>query len=512
MARLVTPTLGPTAGTVVVDSLVSTTPEILDSGAIIARRTIQLPDPFEDMGAMLLRNVLLTVFDRTGDGTATTAVLTRSLVHALDRYISAGGNIAQLERGLQVSLDIVVASLCAMARPIEGAEAVANVAAGAVRDQAIARIIGQILDATGPDGSVVVEDSDATDTTYEYLDGIRWNAGLASEAFLDSGQTSVRLIEPRICVTDSALEQTEQLQPVLEACVAGGVRRLFVVAPEIRDPIVALLAVNHQHGVFEGVAAVRAPSTGDTRAAILADLAVATGGRLLQAAAGGTRAFKLSDLGSARQAWATRQAFGIVGGRGSRSTIRDRVAEARAELSRAHDDVHLRNMTQQRIGKLLGLGALIRVGAPSQLARDELHVRTDAALRSARLALEDGVVPGGGATLVALADVLCERKLPGEQGIAASILGSALRAPMFTIARNAGCIEPGAIVEDARRRGPGWTFDTRDGIWVDAWQAGIVDPTAVVRAALQASVSAARLAMATGALIRTRQAPPPSGR
>ena len=512
MTALVAPTLGPTAGTVAIDSLVSQTPEILDSGATIARRTIQLADPFEDMGGMLVRHLLLTVFERVGDGTATTAVLTRALVHGLERYVASGGNARHVERGLRCALEIALSELSALAQPIAGAESIANVVAAVVHAPRIAEVVGEILDATGADGALVVEGGEALDTTYEYMEGVRWNEGLVSEVFLSGGQTTARLLEPRILITDCALERPEQLLPALEACAAADERRLFVMAPEIREPVVALLAVNRERGVFESVAAVRAPATGDVRTAILGDLAVVTGARLLQAAAGGLTRVTLAELGSARQAWATRQAFGVVGGRGSRAAVRQRVAEARAELSRAADDRHLRNMAQLRIGKLLGLGAVVRVGAATPLARNELLLRAEAGVTAARLALQEGVVPGGGAALVACGAALRARQLTGDEGIASAILAGALSAPMRTIARNAGFAEPSAIVEQAGQRGLPWTFDVVRGTWVDAWQAGLVDPVAVMRTALITSVSAACAAMTTGALVRKRQSLPPAGR
>jgi chaperonin GroEL len=512
MTGLVAPTLGPTARTVVIDSLVSKTPEILDSGATIARRTIQFADPFEDMGGMLIRHLLLTVFERVGDGTATTAVLTRSLVHRLERYLRGGGNVRQVESGLQCGLEVALHKLRSLAQPIEGAEAIANVVAAVVHEPTIARIVGEILEATGADGAVIVEGGEALETTYAYFEGERWDEGLVSEVLLNGSQTILRMVEPRILITDCALERTEQLLPVLEACVAAGERRLFIVAPEVREPVVALLAVNRERGVFESIAAARAPSMGDVRTAILGDLAVVSGARFLQAAAGGLNGVSLADLGWARQAWATRKAFGLLGGRGSRTAIRQRVAEARAELSRVGDDRHLRDMTQQRIGKMLGLGAVVRVGAATPLARDELLLRAEAAVTAARLALREGVVPGGGAALVACAESVRCGPMPGDAGIATTILAKALGAPMRAIARNAGVGQPGAIVEEARRRGPNWTFDVVRGTWVDAWLVGLLDPAAVLRTALETSVSATRTAMTTGALVRRRQTTPPSRR
>jgi len=513
LAALIAPTLGPTARTVAIESLVSKTPEVLDSGATIARRMLQLPDPFEDMGAMLLRHLLLRVFERTGDGTATTAVLTQALVRALQRYTLQGGDLPSLQRGLSCGLAVVVEALAAQARPIDGAAAIAGVADCVVRNRAIAGRIGEILEATGPDGAIIVESGEAVETTFEYLEGVRWDSGLVSpDVFLPSGQASLRLVEPCLLITDVVLDAPERVAPVLEAAVALGAPRLFIVAPEVREPVIALLATNVQRGVLEAAAVVQAPSTGDVRAAILGDLAVIGGGHLVQHAAGGLAEFVPADLGRARQAWATRSAFGILGGRGTRGAIRQRVAEARAALQRAADDQYQRSMAQQRIGRLLGIGAVIRVGAASELAREDLRLRAEAAVNAARLALEDGVVAGGGLALVRAAAALRCRAWQADEAVAAQVLAVALEAPLRTILRNAGAQAPGRVLDEAGRRGAWETFDVVRGTWVDAWQTGLLDPLAVTRTAVEVSASAARTALTTGALVLRRQVRPPAGR
>lgn len=513
MAALVAPTLGPAARCVAIDSLTSSTPEVLDSGGTIARRTIQLPDPFEDMGAMLLRDLLRDVLERNGDGTATTAVLTRALIGALQRLTLHGASLPALEHGLTCALQATQQALRGQARPITGAAAIASVASAVVPDAAVARLIGEVFEATGPDGAVVVESGEAVETTSEYIEGARWDSGLVSaDAFLAPGEAALRLLEPCLLLCDSPLADPLALAPVLEACLAAGRPRLFVVAPEVRESVVALLVTNRQRGVLESAAAVSAPSTGDQRTAILHDLAVISGGRVVQAAGGGLASFSAADLGHARQAWATRGAFGILGGRGGRGAIRQRVAEARADLHRAGDDQHLRRMTQQRIGRLLGLGAVVRVGAASDLEREALRLRTESAVAAARLALAEGVVAGGGTALVACARSVRCLPLTGDEALAAAALAEALEAPMWTILRNAGYQEPGRLLEEARTRGAATTFDVLRSEWVDAFEVGLLDPLVVPRTAVEVAVSAAGTAMKTDALVRRRQVAPPPGR
>ncbi|MBV9174120.1 MAG: chaperonin GroEL [Chloroflexi bacterium] len=511
MASLAIPTLGPIARTVAIESVATYQPEVLDSGGVIARRTIQLPDPFEDMGAMLMRHLLITLLERVGDGTTTAAALTNCLVPRLLAYTARGGNVVEIRRGLDAALDVAAHALETQAVPIEGIGALEDVAVAAVRDRCIGESIAQIYDATGPDGAIIVENGQASETTFEFIEGVRWNEGLVSDTLLRSPDTAVRLVEPRILITDCELESTEQLLPLLEDCVAAGERRLFIVAAQVRAPVIALLSANQHEGVLESVAAVRAPSMGNQREGILADLAVLTGGRFIRAAAGGLAGVAIRDLGRARQAWATRAAFGVLGGRGSRAAVRERVAIVQAERARAAGDLNARSMAQQRIARLLGLGAVIRVGAASDLEREEIRVRTEAAITTTRLALEEGVVAGGGAALVACAEAVRACRLSGDAGVAAEVLAGALEAPMRTIVRNAG-FEAEPLVAVARRCAPGRAFDVVRNTWVEPQAMGLVDPLAVLRAALEASVSISRTAMSTEVLVRRRQVAPPPGR
>jgi chaperonin GroEL len=310
------------------------------------------------------------------------------------------------------------------------------------------------------------------------------------------------VMNPRIFVTDHALESPEHLLPAVEACLAAGERSLLVIAPEIRDAAVALLVVNRRQGVLDGALAVRAPSVGAQRARILEDIAVQTGGRCIRQEPGERlEDVTLDDLGRARQAWATRTAFGILGGQGSKEAIRRRIGEARAELSGVGDDPYLREKIRERIGKLAGAAAHIRVGAPTAASQAELKLRVEAALTAARLALRDGVVPGGGAALLACVPALEALEPDGDEGVGVGVLAAALAEPMRAIAENAG-FEPGAIVHEARRRGSGWTFDAVRRAWVDARLDGPVDPLSVTLTALETSVSAATMALTTDVLVR----------
>ena len=508
MTALLRPTLGPLARTVAIGRIVgSDAPEVLDSGATIARRTLQLADPFEDMGAMLIRHLAWRTYDRVGDGSTTAAVLAHATLAYALRYVAAGGNPVRVRRGLELGLGVALAELDRQAHTIDGPADITSMIAGAIRNPELAATLGEVIDAAGPDGAILVEDAQTTQTSSEYLDGVRWNEGYLSAFLLRADETSgSRLFNPRILVTDHVLARAEDLLPVVEACVAAGERSLFVIAPEIRDSAVGLLVVNRDRGLLDGAMAVRAPSMGEQRARILEDLAIITGARCVSQARGDRLAdLTIDDLGSARQAWATQAAFGILGGGGSKARIRQRIAEARAELSQVEkSDVFTTSKIQERIGKLAGTSAIVRVGAPTSAEQAELKVRVEAAIRSARAALHEGVVPGGGAALLACVPALLCMKVDADEYVGVTALAQALVEPMRAILRNAG-FDPGPIVEQTRSCG--LVYDVVRRAWVDARASGLVDPLAVVRTALEMGVGTAAVGLTADVLVHRPDAP-----
>ena len=509
MTGLIRPTLGPAARTVAIGRLVgSGPPEVLDNAATIARRTIQLADPFENMGAMIIRHLVWRVFERAGDGTATAAVIAQALMREAARYIAAGGDSQAIRRGIEAGLAVALVGLERQVRPIQLPSEIAGVVAGTVRNERLANMIGEIVDAVGPDGAILVEDGQGTETGCEYLDGVRWNEGYVSHFLLDERDGArVRLVNPRVLISTLSFDRAEQLLPALEACLQAGERSLLIVAPEVRDSAIGLLVVNRQRGVLDGAVAVRAPSFGEQRTRILEDLAAITGGRCLrQEASDRLTDVTISDLGKARLAWATRFAFGILGGHGNRAAIRQRIVDAKAELSGVGDDEYIRGKIKERIGKLAGTAATIRVGAPTQSEQEDLKLRMEAAVAAARSALQEGVVPGGGCGLLACIPALEALDLGGDEAVGIQILARALAEPMQAIVSNAG-FEPGPIVYEARRRGPPWLFDVLRREWVDAWSGGVLDALPVARTALETSVSAAVAALTVDVLVRRARPP-----
>lgn len=510
MAALVRPTLGPLARTVAIaGGTPRTAPEILDSAATIMRRTIQIADPFADMGAMLIRQLAWTVFEQVGDGSATAVTLAHALLHGAAPQIAAGIDRNDLRRGMQRGLAVALDALCEQTRPVDAAATLARTIAGIVREPGLADIIGEAVESVGPEGVVLIEDWQRTTVAAEYLDGMRWKGGLLSPALLVAGETVGKLHEPRILITDLPLDRADDLLPALEACIAAGGRQLLVIAPEVKSAALALLVVNRARGVLENALAVRVPDSA-ARGRIFADIAVATGGRALLAAAGDSlMAVTSADLGRARQAWATASTFSILGGGGDKGAIRRRISEAKAELRAvAPDDHDARRSIRERIGKLSGTAATIFIGALTDNARAELRVRVTAAVTSAQAALQQGAVPGGGGALLACVpavDRLADT-LSGAEAHGVRLLARALSAPTRTIAANAG-IDASAIFVDAHACEPGWAFDVLCRQWVDAWDRGILDPLPVVRAALQGSVSTATMILMTDVLVRHQNAP-----
>ncbi len=508
MTGLVAPTLGPVPRTVAVARMLGTDPpEMLDSGATITRRTIELADPFEDMGAKLIRHLTWAVYERCGDGTATAAVLAQAVLHEAGRYLAAGGNPVAVRRGLEHGLAAVLAALRAQARPVDLPGDIAAVIAGELGDPELADTVSQIVEAVGADGSIVVENAEATTTGYEFFDGIRWDEGYISSFLLGEAGAAIRLVDPCVFITNYDLTRAEDLLPAVEACLARGKRSLFVIASEVRDAAVGLLIVNRERGVLDGAIAVRAPSYGTGRLNILEDIAIATGARCVTEERHDLlSAVTATDLGSARQAWANRFRFALLGPRGDKNAIRWRIAEINAELRTIVNDQNASNRMRERIGRLSGTGAAIRVGAPTQGEQEALKLRVESAVKAARFALESGVVAGGGAALLACVDALADVTVSAEEAMGVRVLAHALRRPMVTILTNAG-LEPAPIVDEARRRGPPWLFDAIGQGWVDAFAAGIVDPVEVVAAALETGVTAAATALTAGALVHRRSPP-----
>lgn len=505
LADLVRPTLGPVSRYVAVaNAFPNRAPELLDDGATILRRTIQLLDPYADMGAMLLRHTLWQMHRAVGDGTATTAVLMQSIVNQATRYLAAGGHVADLRRGLEQGLAVVLATLEQQARPLDSPTMIRRVAETLCHDPELAELLGEVFDIVGADGYVQVEKGHTRSLERYYVEGVHWNEGYVSPYFItDPPRQEARLQEPAILISDLRLTSADQLVPLLEQ--VAGTRRcsLLVIADEIAGSALGLLVANHQAGKLR-LLAVRAPSHGTHRVGILEDLAVLTGGRVVTQAAG-ARAQNITptDLGQARLAWASANAFGVVGGRGDPVKLRQRIATLRRELA-ATEERDDRDKLQERVSKLLGGAAILQVGAATQTELDTRKARAERAVKGLHLALAGGVLPGGGAALLACQPAVHALAASPVEQVGLEVLTRALEEPLRVIAANAG-YEPATTVTQVKTCPPGWGFDVLTGQVVNTWEAGILDPAPVLTKALETAVSGAIMVLTTDVLVHHRE-------
>lgn len=503
LARLVRPTFGPLPRSVAATRILGNgPPEVLTSAATIARRTIQLEDPFENAGAMLLRHAIWRVSERVGDGSATTAVLGERLLAELTPLLAAGYHPIALDRGLAAGLDLAQRRLSDQTRRPASPGRLEALIAGIVREPEIAALVGTTVDALGPDGIILVDPGAGTETSAFFDEGIRWEGGCLSPALMPADQSVSRALEPRILVSDQPVERPAQLVPVLEACVQAGERHLLIVVPTLAEAAVALLLANQSRGLFDWISAARVSGVGLQQTRTLEDIALLTGGHCLRREAHEPlERATMADLGAARQAWVSRSGFGILGGRGERVTIRHRAGEVEAELERA-DDEHTRRKVRERLAGLRGASARIRVGGRTKTEQEERMPRVEAAIRAAQAALAGGTVTGGGGAYVAAAEALAAsyRCLPPDEAAAMRALALALLEPMRAIAENAG-LEAAPILAEARERCPEETFDAVRRVWVDPDEVGLVEPAQVAETVLAVSGSLARQALSIGALI-----------
>lgn len=523
MGNVLRATLGPTGRIVCVAPLVSTRmPELLTDAATIARRIIEVPDMMENMGAMLVRHVCWQVHEAVGDGTATTAVLTQAILAEADRRVAAGANAMFLKRGVERATECAIRELRAMARPLEGEQEITRVATAAAGDERLGKLIGEMLDILGPEGVILVEGHPQVILDREYVEGLRWDSGYVSPFFVTNTERMEAVVEdPLVLVTDLNLDTVEQVRPLLEQILEAhearvralnlpeGVQpeppRLAVIANDIAGDALSTFVVNHQERRLRCVG-IKAPSAGDHRVRIIEDIAILTGGRMISEDAGELlEAANLGDLGRARRVAATRDSFTVVGGAGSDAAVRDRLQEIKRQL-KDMDTEYDRRRTRERLGKLSGGIGLLHVGAATERELEELKQRGESAIAATAAAVEEGVVPGGGAGFlkasVALDQLAAE--LGGDERLGVQVLARALEAPVYWIARNAGGDAESAVAR-ARRL----TLDTGrahgyDGLAdhvVDMEMAGILDPLKVARTVLAGAVSAALMALTTDALV-----------
>jgi chaperonin GroEL len=499
LADAVKITLGPKGRNVVLDKKFGP-PTITNDGVTIAKE-IELEDPFENMGAQLLKEAATKTNDIAGDGTTTATVLAQAIVNEGFKNVTAGANPLLLKRGIERGVQAVVDNLKTISTPVADQTKIAQVAAISAADDEIGRLIADVMDKVGKDGVITVEESKTLKFETEYVEGMQFDRGYISAYFItDSQRMEAVLDEPYILITDKKISAISDILPVLERFLQIS-KNLVIIAEDIDGEALATLVVNKLRGTLN-VLAVKAPGFGDRRKAMLEDIATLTGGKVISEEVGRKLdSTTVQDLGRARRVSSTKDETTIVEGRGSEEAIKARIQQIRAQINETTSDFD-REKLQERLAKLAGGVAVIKVGAATEVELKEKKHRVEDALSATRAAVEEGIVPGGGTAFIhslpALEAVLSE--LEGDQRTGAALLRRALEEPLRRICANAGA-EGSVIVEEVKRRGPGKGYDAAKGEYADMVERGIIDPLKVTRSALENAASIATMILTTETLI-----------
>ncbi|MFG1701236.1 chaperonin GroEL [Nonomuraea sp. NPDC049309] len=508
LADAVKVTLGPKGRNVVLEKKWGA-PTITNDGVSIAKE-IELEDPWEKIGAELVKEVAKKTDDVAGDGTTTATVLAQALVREGLRNVAAGANPMALKKGIEAAVERVSEELSKLAKDVETKEQIASTASISAADPEIGALIAEAMDKVGKEGVITVEESNTFGLELELTEGMRFDKGMTSMYFVtDSDRMEAVLEDPYILIVNSKVSANKDLLPLLDKVVQSG-KPLLIIAEDIEGEALATLVVNKIRGLFRSVA-VKAPGFGDRRKAMLNDIAILTGGQVIAEEVG----LKLENatldlLGRARKVVVTKDETTIVDGAGDAEQIAGRVNEIRAEIERTDSDYD-REKLQERLAKLAGGVAVIKAGAATEVELKERKHRIEDAVRNAKAAVEEGIVPGGGVALLqAGAKAFDKLELNGDEATGAAIVKKALEEPLKQIAVNAG-LEGGVVVERVRNLTPGEGLNAATGEYVNMFESGIIDPAKVTRSALQNAASIAALFLTTEAVIAEKPEKAPAG-
>ncbi len=497
LANAVKITLGPKGRNVVLEKKWGA-PTITNDGVSIAKE-IELEDTMENVGAELVKEVAKKTDDVAGDGTTTATVLAQAIVKEGLRNVAAGANPMSLKRGIERAVELAVESIKHQSKEVEAKEEIAHVGAISAADPEIGEQIAEAVDKVGKDGVITVEESNTFGMELEFVEGMRFDKGYISPYFVtDPERMEAVLEEPYILIANSKISAVKDLLPLLEKVMQGG-KPLLVISEDVEGEALATLVVNKIRGTFRSVA-VKAPGFGDRRKAMLQDIAILTGAQVVSEEVG----LKLENttldlLGSARKVVVAKDDTTIVEGAGKDDDIKGRINQIKAEIEKTDSDYD-REKLQERLARLAGGVAVIKVGAATEVELKEKKHRIEDAVQSTKAAVEEGVVPGGGVALLNAQAALDKVDLEGDEMTGAAIVRRALEEPLKQIAHNAG-LEGGVIVEKVRSLDPGFGLDAATGDYVDMFKSGIIDPTKVTRSALQNAASIAALFLTTEAVI-----------
>ena len=503
VADAVKVTLGPKGRNVVLDKKWGS-PTITKDGVTVAKE-IELEDPYENMGAQLCKEVASKTNDVAGDGTTTATVLAQAIVNEGLRYVAAGGNPIAVKRGIDKAVDAIVAEIKKISKPTKGKDEVAFVATIAGNDEEIGKQVAEAMDKVGKDGVITVEESKGRETSLEIVEGMQFDRGYVSPYFVTDPERMEAIMEnPLILLHEKKIGSAQDLLPFLEK-IAATRRPLLIIAEDLEGDALATLVLNKIRGVLQ-VAAVKAPGFGDRRKAMLEDIAVLTKGKFISEDLGvKLENVAVTDLGTAKKVVITKEETTIIEGAGSTGDVKGRIEQIKSQIEKT-DSNYDREKLQERLAKLSGGVAVIKVGASTETELKEKKHRYEDALSATRAAVEEGIVPGGGTTLLRAAAALESLKVTGDEATGVLIVRRALEEPLRQIAENAG-LEGSVIVEKVRDTKPGFGLNAATGEIVDLVKAGIVDPAKVTRSALQNAASIAGLVLTTEALVVEKPEP-----
>ena len=507
LADAVKVTLGPRGRNVVLEKKWGA-PTITNDGVSIAKE-IELDDPWEKIGAELVKEVAKKTDDVAGDGTTTATVLAQALVREGLRNVAAGSNPMTLKKGIEKAVESISNELLAMSKPVETKEQIAATASISAADSTIGEMIAEAMDKVGKEGVITVEESNTFGLELELTEGMRFDKGYISPYMVtDTERMEAVLEDPYILIANSKIANIKDLVPILEKVMQSG-KPLAIIAEDIEGEALATLVVNKIRGTFRS-AAVKAPGFGDRRKAMLQDMAILTGGTVISEEVGlKLETATLDLLGRARKVVITKDETTIVEGSGDEEAIKGRVNQIRAEIEKTDSDYD-REKLQERLAKLAGGVAVIKAGAATEVELKERKHRIEDAVRNAKAAVEEGIVAGGGVALLQASKKAFDKlKLSGDEATGAKIVEFAVEAPLKQIAINAG-LEGGVIVEKVRHLDPGMGLDASTGEYVDMIKNGIIDPAKVTRSALQNAASIAALFLTTEAVIADKPEPKPA--
>ncbi len=497
LANAVKVTLGPKGRNVVLDKKYGA-PTITNDGVTIAR-DIELEDPFENMGAQLVKEVATKTNDVAGDGTTTATLLAQAMIHEGMRNVVAGANPMIVKKGIELAVKALVDEIKNKSKKIAGKEAIAQVAAISSADQETGELIAEAMEKVGKDGVITVEESKSMDTNLSVVEGMQFDRGYISPYMVtDTDKMEAVLDDPYILITDRKISAIADILPVLEQVVKQG-KQIVIIAEDVDGEALATIVVNKLRGTFKALA-VKAPGFGDRRKAMLQDIAILTGGTVISEDLGRKLdSVTLEDLGRARQVRATKGETTIVDGMGDKDAIAERVGQIKNQIAETTSDFDKEKL-QERLAKLSGGVAVIEIGAATEVEMKDKKYRIEDALNATRAAVEEGIVAGGGTTFIDILPALDKLDVEGDVKVGVEIVKRAIEEPVRQIAENAG-LEGSVVVANVKNAGDGVGFNALENTYVDMIEAGIVDPAKVTRSALQNAASIASMVLTTETLV-----------